>query len=79
MGMDVELEHGLRDPLTNVTEDDPVVTGKIRLPIDWFDSRSAELAVSAVCTRCRLCSNEMERRAGQPVSRVRPDRSYARE
>jgi hypothetical protein len=24
IGMDVELEHGLRDPLTNVTDDDPV-------------------------------------------------------
>jgi hypothetical protein len=31
MGMDVELEHGLHDPLTNVTGDDPVVTGKIAL------------------------------------------------
>ena len=31
MGMDVELEHGLRDPLTNVTDDDPVVTAKIAL------------------------------------------------
>ena len=30
-GMDVELEHGLGDPLTNVTDDDPVVTGKIAL------------------------------------------------
>ena len=30
MGMDVELEHGLRDPLTNVTDDDPVVTGEDR-------------------------------------------------
>ena len=30
-GMDVELEHGLRDPLTNVTGDDPVLTGKIAL------------------------------------------------
>ena len=29
MGMDVELEHGLRDPVTNVTDDDPVVTAKI--------------------------------------------------
>ncbi len=28
-GMEVELEHGLRNPLTNVTDDDPVVTGKI--------------------------------------------------
>ena len=31
MGMDVELEHGLHDPSTNVTHDDPVVTGKIAL------------------------------------------------
>ena len=31
MGMDVELEHGLHDPVTNVTNDDPVVTGKIAL------------------------------------------------
>ena len=28
-GLDVELEHGLRDPETNVTNDDPVLTGKI--------------------------------------------------
>ncbi len=31
MGMDVELEHGLRDPATNVTSDDPLLTGKIAL------------------------------------------------
>lgn len=31
MGMDVELEHGKVDPQTNVTDDDPVVTGKIAL------------------------------------------------
>jgi hypothetical protein len=30
-GMDVELEHGRQDPPTNVTDDDPVVTGKIAL------------------------------------------------
>jgi hypothetical protein len=30
-GMDVELEHGRRDPATNVTGDDPVTTGKIAL------------------------------------------------
>jgi len=29
MGMDVELEHGKVDPRTNVTDDDPVLTGKI--------------------------------------------------
>jgi hypothetical protein len=31
MGMDVELEHGKRDPATNVTEDNPLMTGKIAL------------------------------------------------
>ena len=30
-GMNVELEHGLRDPSTNVTNDDPLVTMKIAL------------------------------------------------
>jgi hypothetical protein len=28
-GLEVELEHGARDPETNVTGDDPVLTGKI--------------------------------------------------
>jgi hypothetical protein len=31
MGMEVELEHGLHDPATNVTDDDAVTTGKIAL------------------------------------------------
>lgn len=31
MGMDVELEHGFQDMLTNVSGDDPLVTGKIAL------------------------------------------------
>ena len=30
-GLGVELEHGLRDPSTNVTGDDPVMTAKIAL------------------------------------------------
>lgn len=30
-GMDVELEHGSHDPKTNVTNDDPLMTGKIAL------------------------------------------------
>lgn len=30
-GMAVELEHGSRDPLTNVTNDDPLTTAKIAL------------------------------------------------
>lgn len=31
MGMDVELEHGTVDLETNVTDDDPLMTGKIAL------------------------------------------------
>jgi hypothetical protein len=31
IGMNVELEHGIHDPATNVTDDDPVLTGKIAL------------------------------------------------
>ena len=30
-GMDVELEHGTVDPHTNVSNDDPLITGKIAL------------------------------------------------
>jgi hypothetical protein len=30
-GMEVELEHGMHDPSTNVTNDDILVTGKIAL------------------------------------------------
>lgn len=31
MGMNVELEHGIVDASTNVTNDDPIMTGKIAL------------------------------------------------
>ena len=31
MGLDVELEHGKVDHHTNVTNDDPIMTGKIAL------------------------------------------------
>lgn len=31
MGINVELEHGLIDPVTNVTNDDEIMTGKIAL------------------------------------------------
>lgn len=30
-GMDVEFEHGSQDPQTDVTHDDPIITGKIAL------------------------------------------------
>ncbi len=31
MGLDVEREHGLISPDTNVTDDDPIMTAKIAL------------------------------------------------
>ena len=31
MGLNVELEHGLIDPSTDVTGNDPIITGKIAL------------------------------------------------
>jgi len=31
MGLNVELEHGLVDPATDVTGNDPIITGKIAL------------------------------------------------
>ena len=29
MGLEIELEHGAHDAQTNVTDDDPIMTGKI--------------------------------------------------
>ena len=31
MGLDIELEHGTVDAHTNITNDDPIMTGKIAL------------------------------------------------
>jgi hypothetical protein len=45
-GMDVELEHGRRDPATDVTGNDPIITGKIALAHlnefpDYYDRHAA--------------------------------------
>ncbi len=46
MGMDVELEHGTRDPQTNVTDDDVNVTAKIaRAHLNEFPDYYSRLAV----------------------------------
>ena len=45
MGMDVELEHGTRDPRTNVTGDDVVITAKIaRAHLNEFPDYYTRLA-----------------------------------
>jgi DNA-directed RNA polymerase alpha subunit len=46
MGMDVELEHGTKDPETNVTDDDVTVTAKIaRAHLNEFPDYYTRLAV----------------------------------
>ena len=46
MGLDVELEHGLRSPKTNVTGDDWNITGKIALAhLSEFPDYYTRLAV----------------------------------
>jgi len=51
LGLAIELEHGRRDPLTNVTNDDELLTGKIALAhlkefADYYD-RLAKLEKDA--------------------------------
>ena len=46
MGLDVELEHGLRSPKTNVSRDDWNITGKIALAhLNEFPDYYTRLAV----------------------------------
>lgn len=53
-GMNVELEHGTINPLTNITNDDPIMTAKIALahllesPIYYHN-----LAVMELCGKTR--------------------------
>jgi Protein of unknown function (DUF5661) len=54
-GMEVELEHGSHDPMTNVTNDDPIITGKIawahlREMPDYYDRLDA-MEAEAEATR----------------------------
>jgi len=56
-GMDVELEHGLRDPRTNVTGDDPLTTAKIALAHlnefpDYYDRLEALEREAELFWRC---------------------------
>jgi Protein of unknown function (DUF5661) len=51
MGLEVELEHGRRDPATNVSDDDEITTGKIALAdlneVPDYYSRLAEMEAEA--------------------------------
>jgi hypothetical protein len=62
MGMDVELEHGARDPQTNVTDDDITVTAKIaRAHLNEFPdyyTRLAKMEAEAEAERKRNAEGE---------------------
>jgi hypothetical protein len=46
MGLEVELEHGRRDPATNVTDDDETTTGRIaRAHLNEFPDYYTRLAL----------------------------------
>ncbi len=70
-GMDVELEHGLHDPATNVTEDDPVVTGKIALAhLNEFSDYYTRL--ERMEEEAKPGTREAEPRAGGAESQTAP-------
>jgi hypothetical protein len=64
MGLDVELEHGLHDPLTDVTGNDPIVTGKIALAhLNEFPDYYTRL-------------EKMEQKAEEEQARTNPSKKY---
>ena len=82
-GMNVELEHGLRDPLTDVTHDDPVLTGKIVLAhlssVPDYYTRLERIEGDAADTPASPPQIELGEPAGEPVDAPRrPARSNER-
>src|SRR4030043_359637 len=72
-GLDVELEHGLVDPHTNVTNDDPLMTGKIALAHlnelpDYYTrlekmEREAEGGGGRIIEKARACFQRKQKQA----------------
>ena len=83
-GMDVELEHRLRDPATDVTDDDPLTTGKIALAHRGSVLSAARRRLNgppAGCPRRRPPRTRQARRTGslrEPRSGRRASLSRAR-
>jgi hypothetical protein len=64
MGLDVELEHGLHDPSTDVTGNDPILTGKIALAhLNEFPD---------YYTRLEKMEREAKAEQGQDKSKLEP-------
>jgi hypothetical protein len=79
MGLGVELEHGRRDPETNVSDDDELTTGKIaRAHLNEFPDYYTRLAkmeaeAEGILGRARdLISGNPRSRPWSRVSRVAP-------
>jgi Protein of unknown function (DUF5661) len=47
MGLEIELEHGRRDPATNVSDDDELTTGKIARAFPDYYTRLAQMEAEA--------------------------------
>lgn len=72
IGMEVELEHGRRDPLTNVTDDDPLATAKIALAhLRELPDYYARLAIMEAASEDRELTVR-DLMSGEPVT-VRSD------
>ena len=74
IGMNVELEHGLHDPLTNVSDDDPHVTAKIapeRVPrllhTPGTDGRRGETRVGRAIRQQTHLVNRRDRKQASAV------------
>ncbi len=87
MGMDIELEHGTRDPETNVTDDDVTMTAKIaRAHLNEFPdyyTRLAKMEAEAEArwrrTGPRRASERADIAAIEPRRRSRGQQRFARQ
>jgi len=71
MGLNVELEHGSRDPETDVSGNDPIVTGKIALAhLTEYPDYYTRLAI----LEREAAAHETERSARRPARLRRPFR-----
>ena len=62
-GMDIELEHGTRDPETNVTDDDVAMTAKIaRAHLNVFPDYCTRLAKMEAGRRRRTAPRRVTER-----------------
>ena len=78
MGLEVELEHGMIDPKTNVTNDDPLLTGKIasahlnEFPDYYTRLAKMEEEADKFWAKGQGCVEEIYVKKPQPAKRSQP-------